>query len=203
MVAAQAGAPAGEAGGVFYVRPGDVVVVGPPGTTPAPEEQRGQLVASARAAVTRLMSTTEREAGLVVRTVSHLPVGLAQVLFAPFPWSSRRLLDVPAIAETVVWSIVVAAAAISAFRLRRRWRLIAASQLFTLGLLGLLALAEGNTGTLFRHRGMAIPLVLLLAAPAFNLALRRVSMFAARLDPQVSAVRAGGSPSVKGSVAAQ
>jgi hypothetical protein len=44
---------------------------------------------------------------------------------------------------------------------------------FVGGTLIIFALVEGNVGTLFRHRAMVVPFVLILASPAFALALSR------------------------------
>lgn len=99
------------------------------------------------------------------QSLSHLPLGLAYALFAPFPLFAGRLQEVVAAPEMVIWYGMLVGAVVTLWRDRRRWRLLAAPILTFCGLLVLLALVEGNVGTLFRHRGMIVPLVALLASP--------------------------------------
>jgi 4-amino-4-deoxy-L-arabinose transferase-like glycosyltransferase len=108
------------------------------------------------------------------RTLSYLPVGLAYALFAPFPLFATRLQELIAAPEMVFWYGMLVAATITLWRDRRRWHALVALVLTFSGLLALLALVEGNTGTLFRHRGMLIPLVALLASPTLAGVLSKV-----------------------------
>lgn len=55
------------------------------------------------------------------------------------------------------------AAVVTTWRERLRWRLLIAPAVTATALLTAFALAEGNTGTLVRHRGMVVPFVALLA----------------------------------------
>jgi peptidoglycan/LPS O-acetylase OafA/YrhL len=63
----------------------------------------------------------------------------------------------------LVWYGLMVAAAIALWRWRRRWRVLAPIVLFVAGTLVIFALAEGNVGTLYRHRAMIIPFVILIA----------------------------------------
>jgi hypothetical protein len=98
-------------------------------------------------------------------TLSYLPQGLAQVMFAPVPLMSTRAQELATAPEMVVWYLLLAAGVVSSWRNRYRWTALAPLILLVGGLTLVLALAEGNAGTLFRHRGMVVPFVVLLASP--------------------------------------
>ncbi len=97
-----------------------------------------------------------------------LAVRAAYVLLAPFPWSPRRALDLLAAPEMIVWYAALAAAFLTFLRRVRSWRTLTPLILLVGGILLVLLLAEGNVGTLFRHRAMVIPFVAILAAPAVS-----------------------------------
>jgi len=100
------------------------------------------------------------------RTLSYLPIGLAYAVFAPVPLSTRRIQELITAPEMVWWYVLCLGALVTVWRNRRGWRALAPVVLTAGGLLLVLALTEGNIGTLFRHRGMVVPFVALLAAPA-------------------------------------
>jgi hypothetical protein len=100
------------------------------------------------------------------RTLSYLPTGLAYAILAPFPLSARRLQEVVAAPEMLVWYLLVAGGAATIWRERRRWSYLAPLVLAIGGLMLVLALAEGNVGTLFRHRVMVVPFAAALASPS-------------------------------------
>jgi hypothetical protein len=110
---------------------------------------------------------------VVVRTLRYLPRAAAYVLFAPFPWSARRTLDLTVLPEMLVWYLALGGALFVLIRYHRAWGTLGPLISFVGGTLIIFALAEGNVGTLFRHRAMVIPFVLILASPAFALALSR------------------------------
>jgi hypothetical protein len=98
--------------------------------------------------------------------LSYLPTGLAYAIFAPFPLFARRIQEILAAPEMLVWYVLVAAGVASTWRERRRWPYLAPLTLTIGGLMLVLALAEGNVGTLFRHRAMVIPFAASLASPS-------------------------------------
>jgi hypothetical protein len=108
-------------------------------------------------------------------TVAYLPRGFAHVLFAPFPWAIRRLLDWPTVPAMLLWYVlVVAALGTIAFAKGRRWQLLPPAA-FVLIALGAFVLFEGNVGTVFRHRAMTIgPVVAFLAAPSLVAVVDRI-----------------------------
>jgi hypothetical protein len=73
--------------------------------------------------------------------------------------------ELAAAPEMLVWYLLVIAGAATMWRERRRWSYLAPLVLTIAGLMFILALAEGNAGTLFRHRAMVIPFAASLASP--------------------------------------
>ena len=115
------------------------------------------------------------EDALALRTLEYVPFGLAFALFAPFPGSGTRAQDVLPIPEMLVWYGLLIAAGLSLWRWRRTWRVLAPIVLFICATVLIFALAEGNVGTLYRHRAMIIPFVIVLAAPALSRVIDRRS----------------------------
>jgi hypothetical protein len=157
---------------VVSVLPGDIVVVGGPGATPAPAAQQQPLPGTVSSGEVQLVDPGDDATAL--RTLRYLPVGLAFALFAPFPGSGTKAQDLLPIPEMVVWYLLLIAALISIWRWRHRWRTLAPIVMFVCGTVLVLALAEGNVGTLYRHRAMVIPFVALLAAPTIASLFSRV-----------------------------
>ena len=102
---------------------------------------------------------------VLARTIAHLPVGFAYALLAPFPWALERDLDRLTIPDMLVWYVILLFAPITLWRWRARWRMLLPVTLFVAGVLAVFTLAEGNFGTLYRHRSMVIPFVAMLATP--------------------------------------
>ena len=99
------------------------------------------------------------------------PIRAIYVLLAPFPWSPRRLLDLLRVPEMLLWYVALAGAFVVVARGSASWRRLAPLALFIVGTMTVFVLAEGNVGTLFRHRAMVVPFVLILAAPTLASAL--------------------------------
>lgn len=154
--------PAAPEPNTVYVQPGDILVIGPPGTTPGPETR----VLALGDRPVQLTEDTADTGIVLARTLAYLPTGMAHALFAPFPWSVRRTLDWLAVPDVLVWYMAFVLGAIGAWQERRRLAEYVGPMVFVIGLLGLLSLAEGNVGTVFRHRSMVVPFVVMLAAPA-------------------------------------
>lgn len=163
--------PSGEPG-VVVLQPGETVIVSsrsdatlPPNASPIP--LKGDRVTLLRPGETRPSAVEDP----LKSNLGHLPVGVAHVLGAPFPWAARSLNDVATIPDVLLWYVLVILAVVGTAGLARR-RVWAAAMvaLVGLGIGAILALTEGNVGTLFRHRAMLIPLASALAAePAFAL----------------------------------
>jgi hypothetical protein len=82
-----------------------------------------------------------------------LPIGLAYLLFAPFPWaitSVRQLLVLP---ETLVWYALMPAFVRGlTYSVRQRFRDVRPILVFTVTLTIAYALMQGNVGTAYRQR---------------------------------------------------
>jgi len=136
--------------------------------TPSPARPADQPVARPPGeplSVSPIPSVDDEEGPVAVQTVSYLPTGLVYALLAPFPWAARRPQELVAAPEMLFWYVLVVAAGVTAWRERRRWRPLAPPAAVAVALIVVLALAEGNVGTLFRHRGMVVPVVAMLASP--------------------------------------
>jgi len=153
------------------VRPGDVVVVGEPTRAPSAPADRRTLALNDlrgdRPAVQLEPGPYSPEDGVIARTLLHIPVGIAYVLWSPFPFDIRRAADILAMPEMLVWYAALPAAAWTLATRRRRLRRALPVLAFVAVLLATFVAAEGNTGILFRHRAMVIPYVLMFAAPGF------------------------------------
>ncbi|MGH2498738.1 MAG: hypothetical protein ACRDF0_01375 [Candidatus Limnocylindria bacterium] len=101
-----------------------------------------------------------------LRLVNYLPIGIGYMLFAPFPWSLERTADVLAVPEMLLWYLLVGAALVTLWVHRASWQVLLPVIIFVGGTVVMLGLVEGNVGTLFRHRGMVIPFVAVLASPS-------------------------------------
>lgn len=108
---------------------------------------------------------SHQESSLALRTLAYLPRGLSHALLAPAPWWLSREIDALTIPDMLIWYVILGAGAATSVRERAKWRLWLPLALFAVGLLLLLALVEGNVGTLYRHRAMVIPAVAILASP--------------------------------------
>jgi hypothetical protein len=150
---------------VVSVNPGDLIVVGGPSVAPAPREQWRALDLPAGRQV-RLTDGRDTAEEVYGRTLAHLPNGLTHALFAPVPWVITRGHDLLTAPEMLLWYVLMVAAAVTLVRARdRRW-LFVPPVVFVLSFLVSMALTEGNVGTVFRHRAMVIPFVIVLAAPS-------------------------------------
>ena len=108
-----------------------------------------------------------QEASLANRSVRDLigwlPTGLAYALAAPFPWTADRAIERVTIPEMLIWYTAMALAVIAVARYWRQRRQYLHLLGFVGGMVLLLALTQGNEGTLVRHRGMIIPFVLIFS----------------------------------------
>lgn len=83
------------------------------------------------------------------------PLGLLYVFFSPFPWQIASLLDLFAACESLVfYGFFLSALKGYGALLRRRIKAISSLTAFVILVSLLLALIEGNVGTIFRHRSI-------------------------------------------------
>ncbi len=101
-----------------------------------------------------------------VRTVAR---GLLAMLVLPLPWSSDGSITSRfAQAENLLWFVLYGAAAVGAWKQRRRFGEIAFPVIMIAGIVGVGALSQGNVGTAFRHRGQILWALIILSAPVFE-----------------------------------
>jgi hypothetical protein len=96
--------------------------------------------------------------------LEYLPVGLWYTVTAPLPWSTTKLSQRVTIPDMLLWYACVAMAIVGLVVSRARWRLLVLPIGYLGGIAVMLALVEGNVGTLFRHRAMLIPFVTIFSA---------------------------------------
>ena len=149
------------------VRPGDIVVVDGAPVSSAPPQP---LVVGAERRPAPEIRTDESLStpSVISRTLAYAPTGLAYALFAPFPWAASGGSERLALIDMAVWYLALVAAIATVWQQRRSLRFIALPLLYIIGVLVILALFEGNVGTLFRHRAMVAPIVVLLAGPTLS-----------------------------------
>jgi 4-amino-4-deoxy-L-arabinose transferase-like glycosyltransferase len=85
--------------------------------------------------------------------LSVLPVGLAYLLFAPFPWAVRNLRQALTVPETIVWYALMPALVRGLiFTMRTRFRTALPILVFAAALTCAYAVFQGNVGTAYRQR---------------------------------------------------
>lgn len=187
--------------GVVFVRPGDVVtvkwstpcptcgptrpplggpVVAPSGAPPVAAVPFVEPIVIQADAKFRVEVAGSDNLGRVSRAMGrvaeNIPIGLVYTMFAPFPWEIDSRSDLLAAGQMVLWYPLLLAAVASGFGLIRQWRRFFFIAAYAAGAILIFAIGEGNVGTLFRHRAMVEPIVLMFASPLlarWALSLRR------------------------------
>lgn len=104
------------------------------------------------------------------RALSFAPFGLFYALFSPFPWQIGSMAQIMAIPETIVFYLLIPCTVIGiAFGCKRRFNQSLLLLSVIAALMLLLALMEGNSGTLFRHRSVVFYLVFIFTAMGISL----------------------------------
>lgn len=102
---------------------------------------------------------------IVERSMTYLPRGVSYVLFGPTPWTANSATARAVAPEMVIWYGVLATAAAGlALTFRQKWRDLVLPLGFAAAWIVALALTEGNTGNIFRHRSQFMPFFFLLSA---------------------------------------
>jgi 4-amino-4-deoxy-L-arabinose transferase-like glycosyltransferase len=121
----------------------------------------------------------------------YLPVGIAHLLFAPFPWqitSFRALLASP---ETVFWWFLFPATLRGImFAIKQAFGRTSALLIFAFTLIPAYSLVQGNVGSAFRQRAQI--LVFLFIFCALGIYVKRVKR--AGLDPRLLLAEAASAP---------
>jgi hypothetical protein len=97
--------------------------------------------------------------------ILFLPVGVATLLFAPFPWQFTSLRAILSAPEMLLWwSLVPALLRGLRFTIRERWREASPLLLFSCSLTVAYSLIEGNVGAAFRQRSQIFVFLFIFAA---------------------------------------
>lgn len=158
--------------GSVTVHPGDVVIIesATSGGTPALPSSQTPTPLTFRSDRINVISTPTpgpSNEGLAITGLSenirHLPLGALFLLAAPTPLTARSTAELAAFPEMLIWYVMWVLTALGVWRLLRERRLgYAYGALMFGGIFLALSLAEGNTGTLVRHRTMLVPFVAVL-----------------------------------------
>jgi hypothetical protein len=131
-------------------------------------------------------------AGIDTSTLSgairFLPIGIAFLLFAPFPWAIESPRQMAAMPETLLWYPLFLASLIGvrvSVHEGRAWIPIAV----LVCLACIYSLVEGNFGTAYRHRAQFMPIFFVFSGAGINLLLARVRLARTRRRQAVHAVR--------------
>src|SRR5205823_5301012 len=148
------------------VSPSPSLATPSPTQPPAPELPLSLTAVNVVATATPAPASSEIGATRdVITNLTYLPIGITYVLGAPFPWTVRTLGDLATLPDTLLWYACAVLALVGLLDLVRRRDYRYVYGLIMLGGVGLvLSLAEGNVGTLVRHRAMLIPEVVVLAS---------------------------------------
>lgn len=91
--------------------------------------------------------------------------GMTYVLFSPFPWDIGSKLQLMAYPQVILWYCMLPFIAYGFYLGYKKSRLPALVMfLYCFLVFSTLALAEGNVGSLFRHKDMAVPFTLIYFA---------------------------------------
>jgi len=84
--------------------------------------------------------------------------GMSYVLFSPFPWDIGSKLQLMAYPQTILWYFMLPFIIYGFYLGYKKDRLVTSTMfLYCFLLFSILALVEGNMGSLFRHKDMVIP----------------------------------------------
>jgi len=103
--------------------------------------------------------------------LNYLPIGLTCVFFAPFPWQLFSSSQIFATPEMLVWYIAIPYFISGVYlAIRNNLKYLFSLLVYSGGILLMLALFEGNIGTMFRHRALALNFLLMFIAVGINAA---------------------------------
>ena len=107
-------------------------------------------------------------------TISVLPIGLAYLIFSPFPWQLTSSLAVAAFPETLLWWVVMVPMTIGiSYTFRNRLRKCISILVFTLMLTLGYAVLQGNVGTAYRQRAQIQIFLFIFAAVGIAILLEK------------------------------
>jgi 4-amino-4-deoxy-L-arabinose transferase-like glycosyltransferase len=99
------------------------------------------------------------------KALAFLPVGMANLLFGPFPWQFTSLRALVAVPETIAWWFLVPATWRGlVFTTRRKFSEISPILLFSFTLVCAYSLVHGNVGSGFRQRSQVFVFLFMFSA---------------------------------------
>lgn len=103
------------------------------------------------------------------KAIVFIPLGLFFSIFSPFPWQVGSVMQLMAIPETIVFYMLVPFTLKGiVFAYRKRFNQSIWLLSIITGIFLFLALIEGNSGTLFRHRSVAFYIVFIFTAAGIS-----------------------------------
>jgi hypothetical protein len=120
------------------------------------------------------------------KAMAYLPIGIAHLLWAPFPWQMVSLRPLLAAPETILWWFMFPATLRGIiFAVRRRFSATSALLIFAITLTCAYSLIHGNVGSAFRQRAQI--LVFLFIFSAAGIYMKRLRKFGYDPDHVLSA----------------
>lgn len=106
--------------------------------------------------------------------LATLPVGLAYLLFAPFPWQLASLRQSITLPEMIIWWASIPFLILGLwFSIRYRLRMISPMLIFTVMLSLAYSIFQGNVGTAYRQRAQLLVFYFIFAAAGLVLVLEK------------------------------
>jgi len=97
--------------------------------------------------------------------ISFISMALLTGCFGPFPWQSISFAQMAVIPEMMVYYLFIPAIFLGIkYLFKNKINEGSIIVIFVIAMMTLLAIIEGNLGTLFRHRAMVLPFLFILAA---------------------------------------
>ena len=121
------------------------------------------------------------DTGTIGEALRFLPLGIAFLLFAPFPWRIESTLQMAAMPETLLWYPLFVFSLAGVRRVaagRTREWLVPACILLVV--VSSYALVEGNFGTAYRHRAQIMPIFFIFASVGVDAAVTWVTRLVSR-----------------------
>lgn len=104
------------------------------------------------------------------KAVLFAPIGFLYAAFAPFPWQLGSVMQIMAVPETIAFYFLFPKTARGiVFAYKNMFGRSVILLTIIVMTLGFLALVEGNSGTLFRHRAVAFYLIFIFTALGISL----------------------------------
>lgn len=130
--------------------------------------------AASDAAVSNSSIESDVDVSTVAGAFTALPIGMINILMAPFPWQMGNLNQFLTLPEMVVWWAMFPFMFIGIkYTLKNRFRESVAIIMFSLALLLAYSIYQGNVGTLYRQRTQIQIFLLIFAAVGYVVTLEK------------------------------